>query len=73
MVLFKESPMSEQVQNLLAAALKLSDVDRTELIDKLLEKDPARPEGLSVWDDDLEEELLARERDRSGSVFWEEL
>lgn len=65
--------MSDQVQSLLAAALKLSDLDRCELIDKLLEKEPARPQGLSVWDDDLEAQLLERERDREGSISWEEL
>lgn len=65
--------MSDHAQNLLAAALKLSDLDRSELIDKLLEKEPGRPEGLSVWDDDLEEQLLERERDRDGAISWEEL
>jgi hypothetical protein len=65
--------MSDNAQNVLAAALKLTDLERSELIDKLLEKEPGRPEGLSVWDEDLEEQLLAREQDREGSISWEEL
>jgi hypothetical protein len=65
--------MSENVQTLLAAAMQLSESDRSEFIDKLLEADPGRPQGLSVWDDDLEEQLLERERNREGSISWEEL
>ncbi|MBI5760730.1 MAG: addiction module protein [Planctomycetales bacterium] len=64
--------MQSATANLLDAALKLSDEERSALALRLMESLP--PEGiLTVDDPDFEAELERRFADPAGAIPWSEL
>lgn len=67
--------MSNEVSTLLEAAMKLSDAQRTELAEALLETVPSAEE--EIVDDELKAELDRRwrefEKDPSMAVPWSEV
>lgn len=58
---------------ILDAALQLSEDDRMLIAGRLLETLPDEPPGLAVDDPDLEAELDRRSGDWEGAVPWEQL
>jgi hypothetical protein len=58
---------------ILEAAMHLSEDDRLEIIDRLMETLPDELPGLSDNEPDLQNELLRRSRDRDGAVVWDVL
>lgn len=58
---------------ILRAALQLSEADRLALVDELMDTLPEDPPGLSDDDPDFAKELERRTGDLEGSMTWEEL
>lgn len=70
--------MSTAVADLLAAAMKLSEEDRQELADRLLDSLDPDPTGINgMTDEEFEAELNRRaeelRRDPSAGIPWEEV
>jgi|GEM_PF-1728167 len=60
-------------QELLSAALQLSDEERLDLATQILESVPGPVDDLPVDDDEFYEELQRRSRDTAGRVRAEDL
>ncbi|HVV99754.1 MAG TPA: hypothetical protein VHB77_05420 [Planctomycetaceae bacterium] len=58
---------------ILKAALQLSEAERLSLVDELMNTLPKEALGLSVDDPDFAEELQRRSGDWEGSIRWEDL
>lgn len=58
---------------ILEAALRLPEVDRLAIVNRLLETLPDDPPGLSDDDSAFAEELERRSNDWEGAVPWEQL
>lgn len=58
---------------ILSAALELPENERLLLATRLLETVPDQPEGLSLDDPDLLEELKSRSSDLEGAIPWAQL
>lgn len=58
---------------ILEAAMQLSEEERLEIIDRLMETLPAEVPELSDDHPDLPDELLRRSQDRDGAVAWDVL
>ena len=65
--------MQPDSQAILDAALKLPESERLALAGRLLETVPEKPEGLSIDDPSLFEELKRRSTDLSGTIPWDQL
>jgi len=65
--------MSAGRDEILDAALQLSEDDRMLIAGRLLETLPEEPPGLSMDDPELEAELERRSGDWEGAVPWEQL
>jgi putative addiction module component (TIGR02574 family) len=65
--------MSATRDEILTAALQLSESDRLAIVNRLLDTLPADAPDLAVDDPDLAEELQRRSGDWDGAVPWDEL
>lgn len=65
--------MSTTRNEVLAAAMRLPEDERLEIIDRLMETLADELPGLSDNDPELPDELLRRSRDRDGGVAWSQL
>jgi putative addiction module component (TIGR02574 family) len=65
--------MPSTLDEVLAAALALSEVDRLKIVNRLLETLPENAPGLSDDDPAFADELQRRSNDWDGAVPWEQL
>ena len=65
--------MPSTPEEILEAAKLLSEGDRWELIDRLMDMLPEDQPGISDGAADFREELLRRAHDRDGAVPWDQL
>jgi hypothetical protein len=65
--------MDRTFQDILDAAIALSDSDRVKLIERLLESTGETSQGLCLDDKNLIAELDRRFHDRAGAIEWEDL
>jgi putative addiction module component (TIGR02574 family) len=65
--------MQAEFNEILRAALRLPESERLVLVDRLMSTLPEAPNGLSLDDERLLEELDRRDADREGAVPWEQL
>ena len=65
--------MSATRDEILTAALQLSESDRLAIVNRLLETLPADVSDLGVDDSEFAEELQRRSGDWDGAVPWDEL
>ncbi|MBS0261418.1 MAG: hypothetical protein JSS02_05630 [Planctomycetes bacterium] len=65
--------MSATLNEILDAALKLPELDRVTIANRLLDTLPEKLPGLSDADSEFDVELDRRSGDLSGSVPWEQL
>ena len=65
--------MASNRDEVLDAALQLSEADRLVIVNRLLESLPEEPPGLALDDAEFAEELERRSGDWDGAVAWEQL
>ncbi len=65
--------MASNRDEVMEAALQLSEVDRLAIVNRLLESLPEEPPGLALDDSEFAEELERRSGDWDGAVPWEQL
>ena len=65
--------MASNRDEVLEAALQLSEVDRLAIVNRLLASLPEEPPGLALDDAQFAEELERRSGDWDGAVPWEQL
>jgi hypothetical protein len=65
--------METNTQAIVAAALKLPESDRADIVMQLLETLTEGSEGISIDDPDFMEEMERRFADPAGAIPWSEL